>query len=105
LFALSVTLLVFMTNQIHKWSHLDRPSGAVRLLQRLRLILPAEHHQVHHTGDHTARYCITTGWLNPMMDRVQFFRRSERLIQAATRLQPREDDLKVLGLASRRPHD
>ena len=102
LFALSVTSFAFMTNQIHKWSHLDRPPGIVRLLQRLRLILTAEHHQAHHAGDHTARYCITTGWLNPVMDRLQFFRRSEKLIQTVTRLRPREDDRRLICNARRR---
>jgi plasmanylethanolamine desaturase len=96
LFALSVTMFMFMTNQIHKWSHLDRAPGAVRLLQSLRVILTTEHHQLHHVGSHAARYCITTGWLNPVLDRLRFFRRSETLIQAVTRLQPREDDLQVL---------
>src|SRR3954464_1301396 len=48
--ALSVAFFVFMTNQIHKWAHLDRPPGAVRLLQACRVILTAAHHQAHHTG-------------------------------------------------------
>jgi ubiquitin-conjugating enzyme E2 variant len=101
LFGLSLTFVVLMTNQIHKWSHLDRPPRAVRVLQRLRLILTAAHHQGHHTGRHTSRYCITTGWLNPLLDRWQLFRRFERLIQSVSPVQPREDDLKLLEMAGR----
>ena len=100
MFVLSVSFFVFMTNQIHKWSHLDRPPRIVGLLQDLRLILGAEHHQEHHTGDHTSHYCITTGWLNPLLDRLQFFRLSERVISSLSTLQPREDDLKLIGLAA-----
>jgi hypothetical protein len=96
MFVLSLSVFVFMTNQIHKWAHLDRPGPVVRLLQKLRLILTVDHHQVHHTGQHTAHYCITTGWLNPLLDRIRFFRMSEQLIQAVSRLQPREDDLKLI---------
>ena len=100
LFALSLFFFVLMTNQIHKWSHVDRPPRVVRLLQHLRLILNVEHHQVHHRGHHTSRYCITTGWLNPILDRLQFFRMAERMIQAVSTLQPREDDVKLLNSAA-----
>jgi len=100
LFALSLTFFVFMTNQIHKWAHVDLPPSFVRLLQSLRLILPRGHHQVHHRGRHTSCYCITTGWLNPILDRIQFFRLSEKLIQAISTLRAREDDLKLIGLAA-----
>jgi hypothetical protein len=96
----SVFLFVFMTNQIHKWAHLEHPPLAVRPLQRLRLILSAEHHHGHHFGPHTARYCITTGWLNPVLDRAGFFRLSERAVQAITGLQAREDDLRLIGMAA-----
>jgi ubiquitin-conjugating enzyme E2 variant len=57
------------------------------------VILPATHHQGHHTGQHTSRYCITTGWLNPLLDRIRFFRAFERAIQAIFAFEPREDDL------------
>jgi len=96
LFALSVNLFVFMTNQIHKWSHVERPPLFVRLLQSLRVILPATHHQGHHTGRHTSRYCITTGWLNPLLDRIRLFRAFETAIQAISASEPREDDLKLM---------
>src|ERR1700682_3105646 len=39
---------IFGTNQFHKWSHLDEPPQMVRLLQRANLVLPPEHHAVHH---------------------------------------------------------
>jgi plasmanylethanolamine desaturase len=98
MFVLSLSFFVFMTNQIHKWSHLDQPPQIVGLLQTLRLILSADHHQEHHTGEHLSHYCITTGWLNPLLDRLQFFRMSEQFIQAISTLQPREDDLKLIGM-------
>jgi ubiquitin-conjugating enzyme E2 variant len=102
IFALSACFFVFMTNQIHKWAHEDEPPALVRPLQRLNVILSAKHHRGHHSGQHTIRYCITTGWLNPLLDRSQFFRRSERVIQAISKLQPREDDLNLLRAAHRK---
>jgi ubiquitin-conjugating enzyme E2 variant len=94
-FTLSLAFFVFMTNQIHKWSHVDVAPAPVRLLQSAGLILTTEHHRGHHAGQHTRHYCITTGWMNPLLDRVDFFRRSERVVQAVTGLRPREDDLKL----------
>ncbi len=99
IFGLGVFFFVLMTNQIHKWAHLDRPPRLVHHLQRLRLILGADHHRGHHSGPHTVRYCITTGWLNPVLDRIGFFRTSERVVQIVCRLQPRQDDLRLIGLA------
>jgi hypothetical protein len=100
LFALSLFFFVLMTNQIHKWAHLDSPPRVVRLLQNCGLILNVEHHQVHHGGQHTSRYCITTGWMNHLLDRILFFRMAETVIQAVSRLQPREDDVKLLDRAA-----
>jgi plasmanylethanolamine desaturase len=100
MFWLSLSFFVFMTNQIHKWAHLDQPPLVARTLQRMKVILPVAHHHVHHTGQYTAHYCITTGWLNPILDRVGFFRASEKLIQAVSPLRPREDDLKWIASAS-----
>lgn len=86
---LSLCVGVLLTNQFHKWSHEQRPSPAVRLLQRLWLILPPAHHAVHHASPHVRHYCITTGWLNGPLDRLDFFRRLERLLTWLTGATPR----------------
>ena len=62
-----------MTNQIHKWAHMDDRPRIVTWLQRLHLILPPEHHQIHHTPPFNTYYCITCGWLNPILARLGFF--------------------------------
>ena len=36
----------------------------------------------HHTASHAGAYCVTTGWLNPLLDRLQAFAAAERLIRA-----------------------
>lgn len=70
------------TNQFHKWSHLEHPPAWIRKLQDWRLILSPEHHDIHHTPPFEKYYCITTGWLNPLLcDRLRFFQRSEALIR------------------------
>jgi ubiquitin-conjugating enzyme E2 variant len=66
---------IFLTNQFHSWAHLKRPPRVIRALQRSGLILAPEHHQRHHTPPFNTYYCITTGWMNPLLARTRFFER------------------------------
>lgn len=84
---------VLLTNQFHKWAHTAHPARPIAWLQRLHLILPPEHHAVHHTAPFSRYYGITTGWLNAPLDRLRFYPAMERLVSALTGLVPREDDL------------
>jgi plasmanylethanolamine desaturase len=81
-FVLCASLGVLATNQIHKWAHVDRPPRLVALLQGLRLILQSEHHRVHDRAPHATHYCITTGWMNPLLSAVDFHRQVERGVRA-----------------------
>ena len=68
------------TNQFHKWAHQESPSAFARWLQRKRLVLEPQHHKQHHTQPFDINYCITNGWLNPVLNRLKFFRRLEAAI-------------------------
>jgi ubiquitin-conjugating enzyme E2 variant len=78
-------LFVFATNQFHKWAHTKNPAPWIRLLQRANLILSPEHHVVHHTSPRDKYYCITVGWMNPLLDKIHFFRFIEKVF---TRIDP-----------------
>jgi hypothetical protein len=83
LLAFSVVCLALMatatvaTNQFHKWAHQESPSAFARWLQRKRLVLEPAHHKRHHTEPFNVNYCITNGWLNPLLNELKFFRRLE----------------------------
>jgi len=66
----TLTAAVVATNQVHKWAHMPRVPPAVRLLQRLHLILRPEEHARHHTAPFRTHYCITTGWMNAPLTRL-----------------------------------
>jgi hypothetical protein len=93
----SAMLWIMMTNQFHKWAHLEAaalPKG-LRLLQRTGLILSPEHHDVHHNAPFATHYCITSGWLNRPLAKLHFFRILEAVITRLTGAVPRRDDIGV----------
>ena len=80
------TLLTFavgavITNQFHKWAHLPAAPRAVVRLQQAGLVLRPVHHARHHRTQAEA-YCVATGWLNPVLDRIGFFPATERALCA-----------------------
>jgi ubiquitin-conjugating enzyme E2 variant len=81
LFCLLGAFLGSYTNsQIHKWAHERERPPLVRWLQGARVFLSPTHHARHHSGAHHTHYCITTGWLNQLLDSTGFFRRLERVL-------------------------
>jgi hypothetical protein len=78
-FLVFLSIAVMATNQLHKWAHADRVPRAVVWLQRKRLILPPDHHARHHAPPYAGAYCVTTGWLNHILDPLAFFPRLEGL--------------------------
>jgi TMEM189-like protein len=74
------SLFLFCTNQFHKWAHEERASGLIRRFQRMGLILSPERHALHHASPQDRSYCITVGWMNPVLDRIGFFRACEAIV-------------------------
>lgn len=70
----------FGTNLFHKWAHEPKPPVVVSWLQRSGLILGPERHQRHHS-DYSHGFCVTSGWMNPVLDALGFFPRLERVVR------------------------
>ena len=91
-FVLFLSLGVFATNQFHKWAHMEDPGRTIRRLQRWHVILPSDHHSIHHSAPYATHYCITTGWLNPILRATDFYRRVERVVTMVTGAEPQGDE-------------
>lgn len=82
LWLLSFCAIGMAANQLHRWAHAPSVPRLVRGLQRCGLILSPERHALHHGGGFDRSYCVTSGWLNPLLDRADFFGRIERALRA-----------------------
>lgn len=70
----------------------QKPHFIIRFLQSTRLILTHEEHHRHHTGEFDTGYCIINGWMNPILEKIDFWRRVENFITRTTGAIPRKDD-------------
>jgi len=85
----SLAASVFATNLFHRWAHVETPPRAIQLLQKGGLVLSPAQHAVHHQQSHDRAYCVTSGWLNPLLDRAGFFRALDRGVDHAASLKAR----------------
>lgn len=93
-YGLAWSLISFsaLANQLHQWAHAAHLPRVVRMLQRIGLVLTPVRHARHHSGAHTSGYCITTGWMNPMLDAIGFWRALERGVSTLTGAEPRRHE-------------
>ena len=89
-FALSVGAV--STNLLHRWAHDPAPPVIARGLQRLGIVLTPERHARHHAPPYVAAYCVTTGWMNPLCERLKIWSRAEAVLVA-------------IGVPASRDHD
>ncbi len=89
-----LSLLGMNVNTVHRWAH-STPKElpwVVRALQKARVIQTPQHHALHHGLPRVTHYCAFTNWLNPVLERLRFWRGAEWCIAALTGIHPREDD-------------
>jgi ubiquitin-conjugating enzyme E2 variant len=71
-----------VTNLFHRWAHEPVPPLPARVLQAAGLVLTPGRHARHHAPPHTDAYCVTSGWLNPICDRLRIWTRAEAVLSA-----------------------
>ena len=62
---------------------MEDPPSLAAWLQRCGLILSKEHHDIHHASPYDTYYCITVGFWNPLLDRIQFFEWIEKSLRCS----------------------
>lgn len=100
-FLLFTAFWAALTNQIHKWSHTYKLPYYVTLLQDYGIIISKRDHAVHHRNPFDKYYCITNGWLNPVLANIQFWKSLENVITYVTGAVAREDDHLWTGISAK----
>lgn len=76
-------LIIINANQIHKWAHITRyekKPKIIGLLQKLYILQRTSHHGQHHKKPNNTHFCTVTNVLNPVLDKLHFWRGLESLI-------------------------
>ena len=92
------TMAMVATNVLHKWAHAEKANWLISRLQRSRVFLSPAHHNLHHTKPFDSNYCITNGWLNPLLERIRFFRSLEATLSAIG-IKPNESSYAAVSLS------
>jgi|SRR6266511_2460716 len=90
--------LAAISNELHCWAHRSPEENGrlITFLHRYHILQTPDHHAVHHTDPKNRAYCVLTNCINPLLDRMRFWRRAEAVIYLILRVQPRPDpSLKV----------
>ncbi len=75
-------VLAANANQLHKWTHQnaqEKPRIVTRM-QKWNILQTCRHHAKHHSGDKNTHYCVVTNILNPVLERMNFWRTLEHMI-------------------------
>lgn len=96
-FMITLFIFVAITNEIHKWSHQVKQAPLVRKAMASGILLSPIAHRRHHKDPFDRSYCITTGWLNPVLDAIDFWRILEAVVTHFTGAIPRTNDQAMLG--------
>lgn len=95
IFGVSVVVLFafiggLLTNEAHYHQH--KPAkGWIRTLQETGVIQGRSQHNKHHTPPFDSHYCILTGWLNPILERIGFWSFMERILRVKPRMEQNEE--------------
>jgi len=91
LFMLSLFLFISLNDVIHKYAHMfdnERPKWAT-ILQRLYIWQSHEEHHLHHVTPHDINYCPITPYVNIILEKINFWRRMENLVEKYLGIKPR----------------
>ena len=95
---LSWQLLLFVgvsinANEIHKMAHRSRAENGwlVSKLQDWRILQTPHQHGLHHSDPKNTYYCPVTNYVNPLLERINFWSHAESLVERVTGATHRHD--------------
>ena len=92
IFTFTILLMASFGNEIHRWNHMSKTSGFVTFMKDTGLIQIQKQHSLHHKQPHNQYYCVMTSLLNAVLERVNFWRKLEWVVQATTGIAPKREN-------------
>jgi hypothetical protein len=90
----SLFLTIALNDVIHKYAHLsdpERPYWAT-FLQQIYIFQSYDEHHLHHISPHEVNYCPITPYLNIILEKTNFWKRSESFIEHYFGMKAREHE-------------
>lgn len=69
-----IGVLASFANEVHAWNHSKKNNYIIDLLQDMCIVQTKLHHSKHHIKPYCKNYCILTNWVNPILERIYFWR-------------------------------
>lgn len=95
IFTLSLLIAGMFAGEVHVWAHrTPKENGPViNALQRYGLVQNFRHHLNHHSGEKDSHYCVVTPWVNPVLERMDFWSRLTGFLDKKMGFKPREEGI------------
>lgn len=93
-FLVSLFLTISLNDVVHKYAHMfdhERPKW-ITFLQKIYILQSHEEHHLHHIHPHQINYCPITPYLNLILEKINFWRRFENIIQHMFGVEPRSKE-------------
>lgn len=84
-----VAMLAAVGNEVHAWSHVKPKNWLPKLLQDMAIVQTPHQHAKHHQPPFDDYFCSLTNAVNPVLARLRFWSRLERLIAWTTGIEPK----------------
>lgn len=107
LFSITLFITILINDVVHKYAHMiesERPK-IITLMQKYHIIQSHAEHHSHHISPYNVNYCPITSCLNVVLERINFWRNLELIVESCFGAKPKhyvdkyvEDDTYPAGI-------
>ncbi len=90
-YTFTTLLLASFGNEIHRWNHKAKCGPFVSFMKDLGIIQAHKQHSLHHKHPHDKYYCVMTSQLNAVLERLNFWRGLEWVVEKTLRISPKRN--------------
>lgn len=90
-FTITLFLMISINDIVHKYAHMsvtERPKW-ITFMQNIKVFQTQEEHHLHHIEPYDTYYCPITPYLNGPLEKINFWKKNEYLIEKYLKISPR----------------